>query len=107
MHFSIQPLTRPPTVVIAVAGELDIATAPLLRNAITRSLGRRCTQVSLDLRELTFVDAAGVQALARAQAEAAVRGAHLEITEWSWALERIALWTSARSLMRVRAPVDA
>ncbi len=107
MHVNIHPTTGPPTIVIEVVGELDVASAPLLRTTITRSLDGECGQVHLDLRQVTFVDAAGIQALARAQAEAVIRGACLEITEWSWAFDRIPVWNAARALMRVRPPVDA
>ena len=46
---------------VHVAGALDIATAPQLEQALAGAQ-TRARLVVLDLRELTFMDAAGVQA---------------------------------------------
>lgn len=107
MTFNISVSTQPPVVVIAPAGELDLAAASSLRSAITRALDAGPRVVRVDLRALTFVDAAGLQALARSRAEAAVRGAEIEITGWSGTLDRVAVGTTTWSVLRDVPSVDA
>lgn len=107
MQFTIEPIAQPPAMLLKITGDLDISAARLLRETVTRSVEGQCRQVCLDLGQVTFVDAAGIQALARAQAEAAIRGARLEITEWSPAVERLAAWTDAFTTLRRTPPVDA
>lgn len=99
MPFTIRILTRPPTTVVEISGELDVAAASALRTAITSTLDEELRDLRLDLSALTFVDAAGLQALARARAEAIVRGAHLEVTDWGSALDRVALGATARAVI--------
>lgn len=48
----------PGTVVITVHGEVDIASAPVLRDALTRALGTTHHQIVVDLDDVTFMDAA-------------------------------------------------
>ena len=45
---------------VVVAGELDIATAPQLQDAIDGILRDRVDEVVLDLRELEFLDSTGI-----------------------------------------------
>jgi anti-sigma B factor antagonist len=52
-------------VTVAVAGELDLATAPELLNRVTDLIEAGHHRVVLDLRELTFCDSAGLSVLAR------------------------------------------
>ena len=52
-------------VTVAVAGELDLATAPELLNRVNDLIEAGHHRVVLDLRELTFCDSAGLSVLAR------------------------------------------
>lgn len=99
MPFTITILKKPLAAVIEVGGELDVAAAPVLRMAITSALDEEQGDLQLDLRALTFMDAAGLQALARARAEAVVRGARLEVIDWGWALDRVAVGATARAII--------
>lgn len=51
--------------VLHVGGELDIATAPQLRSALTAAMGDGRV-VQIDFAELDFIDAAGMRALLEA-----------------------------------------
>ncbi|MFG2794373.1 STAS domain-containing protein [Streptomyces sp. NPDC048419] len=53
------------TVLLSLAGELDLATVPLLKEAVAACLARRPHCVRLDLADLTFCDGTGLQALRR------------------------------------------
>lgn len=79
--------------VVAISGELDLATAPRLIEALSRPQVEQASAVTVDLAGTDFIDSAGVRVLveaARVTADAgamlSVRGAHgwvakvLEIT---------------------------
>jgi len=53
--------------VVAVTGELDIATVPGLRDALTEATERGITEVVVDLSRVTFVDSVAVGAILRAK----------------------------------------
>ncbi len=64
---------------VSVAGELDLATAGGLSDAVRR--GFETGGVTLDLRDVTFMDSSGVRALNTALREAAEHGRELRVTE--------------------------
>lgn len=51
--------------VVGVAGELDVATAPALRDTLLGMLNRGVDSLVVDLRGVTFVDSTGVGSLLR------------------------------------------
>ncbi len=51
---------------VLLAGDLDIASAPTLIEAVEQELGDTATDVVFDLAALEFVDVAGARALVRA-----------------------------------------
>jgi anti-sigma B factor antagonist len=50
-------------VVVAVRGELDLATAPQLEGEVQALRSRGFASIVLDLRELTFMDSTGIRML--------------------------------------------
>jgi len=64
--FDIAVCEVPPECLVAVAGELDLASAPELAGTMRR-LDPAAELVTLDLRALTFIDVAGVRAIQDAQ----------------------------------------
>ena len=57
--------TESPSRVLHLKGELDLATVPKLREALAKAL-RSEEPIVVDMREVTFIDAAGLHALADA-----------------------------------------
>jgi anti-anti-sigma factor len=53
--------------VLAVAGEIDLATAPALEEAITSALANDPTALVIELSAVTFMASAGMQILATTQ----------------------------------------
>jgi anti-sigma B factor antagonist len=49
--------------VIVARGEIDDATSPLLRSELASALALRPEEVTLDLRDVTFVDSSGLGVL--------------------------------------------
>jgi anti-anti-sigma factor len=67
------PSTRPgESLVVAIGGELDIATAPQFAARFDEWVCDGLRRIVIDVQELTFVDATGLRALTtlRARAEA-------------------------------------
>jgi anti-sigma B factor antagonist len=62
---------------ISVRGELDMATAPQLSDAISSAASTGRQRVVLDLSSVTFVDSTGISALCLAQGALEERGAVL------------------------------
>ncbi|MFF9690332.1 STAS domain-containing protein [Streptomyces sp. NPDC014623] len=52
---------------VALVGELDLDTAPQVREAVTACLAKQPTSLCLDLTDVTFCDCAGLSALLRAR----------------------------------------
>jgi len=51
------------TVVLAVTGEVDIAAAPALREAISDAIADGAVDLTVDLDRTSFLDSAGISAL--------------------------------------------
>jgi anti-anti-sigma factor len=66
-------------VVLTLAGDIDVTMADVVRAAARRCLRERPARLSLDLRSVTFCDAAGVRALRKAGQEAAAARAEFRI----------------------------
>lgn len=66
---------------VAVLGEIDIATAPLLSQALHAALADGVSRVVADFRGVTFCDVSGLNALLRARRAARARGHSLHVTE--------------------------
>ena len=65
--------------VLAVGGEVDIATAPELRSAIDSVLDSGAVEVCLDLGGTSFMDSSGLHALFDGQVRASAVGSRLTI----------------------------
>jgi anti-sigma B factor antagonist len=66
-EFGIVVCLEPDALVLRIEGELDAATAPMLRaNMSDLILRSGSMNVVLDVREMTFVDSTGLQALVTA-----------------------------------------
>ncbi len=70
---------HPTVVLIRPVGELDLSTAPLLRERLECELGRRA-HVVVDLHEVTFLSASGACVLIEAQQSAPDGPTQLHVT---------------------------
>ena len=55
--------------IIAVVGEIDVDTAPLLAEVVERALASEAAVVCLDCTELRFIDSTGIHVLTTAWVE--------------------------------------
>jgi anti-anti-sigma factor len=54
---------------VTVAGELDIATAPDLRERLIAAIKRGVTRIVVDLRDVTFMDSVAMAAILHARTQ--------------------------------------
>lgn len=81
-------LHRPGYVLVTVAGEIDLVTAPRLRerlSALTADGGR----VVVDLGRVRFIDASGLGVLATAASKAGANGGSLRVVTARAAVRRL------------------
>jgi anti-anti-sigma factor len=82
------------SMLVALDGELDIATAPAVDGALAFCLRLDDSPgITLDTAGLTFIDAAGLRPLTQAHTRSRQRGRWLRITPMSAALCRVVLLT--------------
>jgi anti-sigma B factor antagonist len=81
MNLSIDRHAVNGAVRLAIAGEVDIATAGQLRRAILTALTDvRTEELTVDLDQVTFLDSSGIQTLLRGHGIAAERGIAFRVT---------------------------
>ena len=69
--------------VVAVSGEIDIASAPKLREELVSAVGRHGARLALDLGGVTFMDCAGINALLAARRHARLEGGWVRVARAS------------------------
>jgi anti-anti-sigma factor len=81
MPFIVTTTQLPGRSVVAVSGELDLATCEELRVALDDALRDESdASVGVDLRELSFCDSSGLKVLLQASRQAAMRRIELVMT---------------------------
>ena len=65
VQFAVTPVERPSDHVLHVAGELDIATVAVLRDAVGKALAEGPPALVVDLTPARFVDSTGCRELVR------------------------------------------
>jgi anti-sigma B factor antagonist len=67
MSLTVSTVQHGDTVVVTVAGELDMGTAPQLQDQITDLLDKGRSRLVFDLAELSFCDSTGLSVFVRAK----------------------------------------
>jgi anti-sigma B factor antagonist len=83
-----------------VTGELDIATAPQLKQTL-RKAQLRAPRVVLDLRELTFMDCAGIREILAASNHARQAGADLVVVRGPSRVDRLFALTGTSDVVEI------
>lgn len=82
------------TVRLALSGELDVATSPELDQAL-RDAQLRARIVTLDLRDLTFMECSGLSVVLTAATRARASGDRLRVVRGPASVERLFLLVGA------------
>jgi anti-sigma B factor antagonist len=86
---------------LVLAGEVDCSTAPLLRRALDTAFADGACAVTVDLEAVTFLDSAGLSALAVAHRTAIGRGVRLRVLVGTRAVARALQVTGLWELLAV------
>lgn len=79
MQFDVERTTVLGRPALRVRGELDIATAPRLAEAVESQLSQQPLSLVVDLTDTTFLDSSGARQLARTARRAAADDVALEV----------------------------
>ena len=89
-HFRVEVQNHDRAAVIAVAGELDLASSPALEEELDRVAATEDLElVVIDLRELEFMDSTGLSVLIRAHQRAEEQGRRFGLVKGSQQVERL------------------
>lgn len=92
---------------IAVSGELDLASSPALQEEIDRVASSDSKMLIIDLRKLDFMDSTGLSVLVRAHQRAEEQGRQLAMVKGPQQVQRLLSLTGvADRLTLVDAPED-
>jgi anti-sigma B factor antagonist len=98
MGFAVERTSGPDGVCVAVAGEVDIDTAPRLRLALAAAL-QEASQVVVDLGAVTFLDSAGLSTLIATHQRAEATGVSLRLRRVPPMVLRLLALTGMDSLL--------
>jgi anti-sigma B factor antagonist len=96
-NFHIETRRDGSTAVIAVAGELDLASSPELREELERATQTGAELVILDLRGLAFMDSTGLSVVVRAHQRAVEGGHRFAVVKGSKQVQRLLTLTGVGS----------
>lgn len=80
---------EPGVIVLAVTGDLDLATSEHLERAITDAAGDHPAEIVLDLRAVNFMDSSGLRAIVASGEDLAGAGTRVCIDGLSGAAQRL------------------
>ncbi|GAA2514285.1 STAS domain-containing protein [Pilimelia columellifera] len=93
---------------IAPVGEIDMETAPDVRDVINRVLvAERPQEIRLNMRLVSFIDSVGISVLVAGFQAAGIGGAKLKVTEPSTVVHRQLWVTGLHGLFGAPAPALA
>jgi anti-anti-sigma factor len=75
--------------IIAISGEIDLASGPYVREYLLTALRRRDTRLGLDLGGVTFIDCAGIRVLLAAQRRAELEEGWIRVVRFSPCVRRV------------------
>jgi anti-sigma B factor antagonist len=87
--------------IVRVAGEIDVATSPVLREALLTAIFDCGGRVSVDMRCVRFIDCCGVGVLAGAARRATRSGRRLVVVSASPSVQRVLELTNLLDVLRI------
>ena len=92
--------------IVRLTGELDLCAAPQVGATVEDLLDAGFAQIVIDLRDLGFLDSAGVHTLVAAQRSAAQRGSALSAVRGSGHVHRVLELTETDSVFAFDDGID-
>jgi anti-sigma B factor antagonist len=103
-QFQVEVSRNGAAAVVAVSGELDLASGPELEAELDQLTGPDIHLVVIDLRELDFMDSTGLSILVRAHQRLAGEGCEMGLVKGSQQVQRLLDLTGVAERLRL---VDA
>ena len=100
-HFRVEVQSHERATVIAVSGELDLASSPALQEELDRVAASDSEVLIIDLRELDFMDSTGLSVLVRAHQRAEEQGRELAMVKGSQQVQRLLNLTGVADRLRL------
>jgi anti-sigma B factor antagonist len=94
---NVRPQREP--VIVCLGGELDVGAAPQLTAVLDDLLEVGCGRIVVDLRNVTFLDSAGVHALVSGHRSAERRGGALSLVRGPHHVQRVFELTACNSVL--------
>lgn len=89
---------------IALSGEIDLATAPQFRACLAQCLAEGCTDITLDMSALNYIDSAGLTAMAVTRKQLENRQGRLAVHQPSPMAQRVLDLTGLSSIIEITSP---
>lgn len=106
-QLQVEVRRAPDRVILALTGELDMASAPLLQGAVEAADLNASELVVLDLKGLEFVDSTGLRVILAVRKLCGERGQELAVTQGSQQVERLLSVTGVGEHLTMIASPDA
>jgi anti-sigma B factor antagonist len=106
-HLQIEVRREPDRAVVALHGELDLASAPLLQSELESAEAGGTALLVLDVQELDFIDSTGLRVILSAHKRAQERGREFALTRIQQQLQRLLTITGVGEHLRVIDSPDA
>jgi anti-sigma B factor antagonist len=88
-HFRLEVRDAGRALVIALSGELDLASSPALQEELERAAAAETPMLIIDLRELDFMDSTGLSVLVRAHQRIEEGGRQLAMVRGPQQVQRL------------------
>jgi anti-sigma B factor antagonist len=101
MEFDVSQEQRGPMPLLKVSGEVDIYTAPRLKEAVLTALEKGAPSLAFDLSQVGFLDSTGLQVLMSAKKRTAERGGEVYILGVTGQIRRVFSLLSLERIFRL------
>jgi anti-sigma B factor antagonist len=103
-RFEVTTRTADGVATVALEGELDIATAPMLDATLAKLERNGTGTLLLDLGRVRFIDSTGLRSLLGARRRAEAAGRRLRLANLPVAVERVFDATGVRRIFDIASP---
>lgn len=100
-HFRVQVRNEGQATLIAVSGELDLASSPALQEELDRAAASTAQLLIIDLRELDFMDSTGLSVLVRAHQRIEEQGRELAMVKGPQQVQRLLSLTGVADRLKL------
>ncbi|KQY58124.1 anti-sigma B factor antagonist [Aeromicrobium sp. Root495] len=106
MDLALATRSAPPFEIIEVGGEIDVYTAPRLREAVVEAVDRGATRLVIDVEKVDFLDSTGLGVLVGALKRVRADGGSLDIVCTQERILKIFQITGLDKVFGLHASVD-